>query len=188
MLMGKGKNFSGVRVQVYICVCKREREKERARRRAQVTAAYAKHSENIHSAFGEQGTRYALGIQFRLWLKAMSWLCVWLCMSGSVCSLHLSFFFVFFFLDAPLKQYSGGSGWPSCTPPHLCPPLSLQQHAPRRCVSACLCRPGRRCKSHHDSVSHPSLSIRGVSYTKSAPLLIGIFFKKKTTTFQRQWL
>ena len=120
--------------------------------------------------------------------KIKSWLCVWLCMSGSVCSLHLSFFFVFFFLDAPLKQYSGGSGWPSCTPPHLCPPLSLQQHAPRRCVSACLCRPGRRCKSHHDSVSNPSLSIRGVSYTKSAPLLIGIFFKKKTTTFQRQWL
>lgn len=80
----------------------REKERERERRRAQVTAAYAKHSENIHSAFGEQGTRYALGIQFRLWLKAMSWLCVWLSMSGSVCSLHLSFFF----LDAPLKQYS----------------------------------------------------------------------------------
>ena len=59
-----------------MCVCKRERERERERgkererererERSQVTAAYAKHSENIHNAFGEQGSRYALGSQFRL--------------------------------------------------------------------------------------------------------------------------
>lgn len=29
MLMGKGKNFSGVHVQVYICVWERERERKR---------------------------------------------------------------------------------------------------------------------------------------------------------------
>lgn len=44
----------------------REREEEKGRERSQVTAAYAKHSENIHNAFGEQGSRYALGSQFRL--------------------------------------------------------------------------------------------------------------------------
>lgn len=125
MLMGKGKNFSGVHVQVHICVCKGEREKKRGResaqRRAQVTAAYAKHSENIHSAFGEQGTRYALGIQFRLWLKAMSWLCVWLSMSGSVCCQHLSFFFLMLHWNSVVVGLGG-----SPAPLNICvPTLSL---------------------------------------------------------------
>lgn len=130
MLMGKWKNFSCIHVQVYVCVCKRkrerggERENEREWRRAQVTAAYAKHSENIHSAFGEQGTRYALGIQFRLWLKAMSWLCVWLRMSVSVCSLSEIFFFLFLMLHWNSRVV--GLGGPPvhlhiCVPP-LAPP------------------------------------------------------------------
>lgn len=165
----------------------REKERERERRRAQVTAAYAKHSENIHSAFGEQGTHYALGIQFRLWLKAMSWLCVWLSMSGSVCSLHLSFFFS---LMLHWNSIVGGSGLPSCTPPHLCPRSVFQQPAPRCCVSACFCRPGRRCKSPHRCWALPSSTIPGVSYTKPAPLLISeILLKKhlKGNKWEKRW-
>lgn len=66
--MGGGVEEVLVRSHASVFGRERERAGERAseRRRAQVTAAYAKHSENIHSAFGEQGTRYALGIQFRL--------------------------------------------------------------------------------------------------------------------------
>lgn len=101
--------------------------------------------------------------------RCRGFVCGWACLEVCVLCIWA------FFLDAPLKQYSGGSGWPSCTPPHLCPhslSLSLQQHAPHCCVWACFCRPGQRCKSHHDCLSYPSSTIRGVSDTKPAPLLI----------------
>ena len=41
----------------YKCVCAEERSGY---------PAYAKHSENIHNAFGEQGREKAPGIQFRM--------------------------------------------------------------------------------------------------------------------------
>lgn len=132
MLMGKGKNFSGVHVQVYICVWERERERKRE---SGGKLRLQQHMLSIQKTYTVPLVNKVLGMPLGSNLdcdlrRCRGFVCGWACLEVCVLCIWA------FFLDAPLKQYSGGSGWPSCTPPHLCPHfLSLSSSTPLTAAS-----------------------------------------------------